>query len=176
MTCGPAATCRGPDAAQLAAPVTLTAPTDPAVDCVPIVPVGANGVPGWPVELLLSDHDELAAPPSLQTPAEAMRLPVPCGVTSRFLRKSQKDHYLFAAKKGQAVQITAQTAEVHSPADVLLTLSDAKGTVVGRSNPDAVRAAIERTPPADGDYTVVAEHLNYSFGPTEFYRLVVRPR
>jgi hypothetical protein len=167
---------RGQPANQLAAPVTLTAPADPALECVSVVPVGPNGVPGWPVELLLSDHDELMVTTSLQTPAEAMRLPLPSGVTGRFLRRSQKDHFVVAAKKGQALQFVAQTAEVHSPADVLLTLTDAKGAVVGRSNPDAATAAIEFTPPADGDYIVVAEHLNYAFGPTEFYRLVVRPR
>src|SRR5256885_8906200 len=32
------------------------------------------------------------------------------------------------------------------------------------------------TAPADGDFFVVAEHLNYSFGPTEVYRLTVDPR
>ena len=53
--------------------VTLTAPTDPALDCVSLVPVGPNGVPGWPVELLLSDHDELLSQGNQQTPAEAMR-------------------------------------------------------------------------------------------------------
>lgn len=167
---------RGQPGTALAAPVTLTAPTDPALDCVPVVPAGANGVPGWPVELLLSDHDELFATTSLQTPTEAMRLPLPSGVTGRFVRRSQKDHYVFAAKKGQGLQLVAQTADVHSPADVLLTLMDAKAAVVARSNPDAATAAIEFTPAADGDYTVVAEHLNYGFGPTEFYRLVVRPR
>jgi hypothetical protein len=167
---------RGQPANQLAAPVTLTAPTDPALDCVSLVPVGPNGVPGWPVELLLSDHDELLSQGNQQTPAEAMRLMPPSGVTGRFQRRSQKDHYVFTAKKGQALQVIAQTADVHSPADVLLTLMDAKAAVVARSNPDVATAAIEFTPPADGDYTVVAEHLNYAFGPTEFYRLVVRPR
>jgi len=167
---------RGPMGSPLAAPVAVAAPTDPAVDCVAVVPVGLNGVPGWPVELLLSDHDELLAPPIAQTAAEAMRLPVPSGVTGRFQRRSQKDHYVFTAKKGQGLQVVAQTAEVHSPADVFLTLADAKGTVVVRSNPDSTTATIDFTPPADGDFTVVAEHLNYGFGPTEFYRLVVRPR
>src|SRR5262249_61761854 len=129
-------------------------------------PLGPSGWPGWPVELLLSDHDELLSQGNQQTPAEAMRLPLPSGVTGRFLRRSQKDHYVFMAKKGQALQVVAQTADVHSPADVLLALTDAKGNVVTRSNPDSATAAFEFTPPADGDYTVVAEHLNYTFGPT----------
>jgi tetratricopeptide (TPR) repeat protein len=36
-----------------------------------------NGLPGWPVSLLVSDHDELLAGASIGTPAQAQRLPVP---------------------------------------------------------------------------------------------------
>jgi hypothetical protein len=163
----------GPSAED-AAPVEVQAPADPAAEAVSVTPVGPAGVPGWPVPLLVSDHDELLAPPSVQTMAEAQRLPVPCGVTGRFLRRSQKDHFVFGAKKGQVVAAAAQTADIGSPADVLLAVQDGAGKVLARSRPEGA-ARIDFTAPADGDYWVVAEHLNYAFGPSEFYRLTVAP-
>src|SRR5262249_29605831 len=137
-----------------------------------VAPTGPNGLPGWPVSLLVSDHDEFLAGPSLQTPAEAQRLPVPCGVSGRFLRKSQHDHFAFAAKKGQRYTIAAQTSELHSPADVYMTLRTAGGPELAHSDPQK-ETRIDFTAPADGDYLIVAEHLNYAFGPNEVYRLTL---
>src|SRR5207248_2341355 len=80
----------------------------------------------------------------------------------------------FTAKKGEKLTIAAQAAELLSPADVYLTLHDAKGTELARSNPqEATKIAFSA--PADGDYRVTAEHLNYAFGPSEVYRLTVTP-
>ncbi len=153
-------------------PVEVQVPADPAAEAVSVTPVGPNGLPGWPVSLLVSDHDELMAGPSLATPAQAQRLPVPCGVTGRFLRKAQKDHFVFAAKKDQRYTIAAQTTELLSPADVYLSLLTPQGKEIARSNPQ-VAPRIDFQAPADGDYVIVAEHLNYLFGPTEVYRLTV---
>jgi hypothetical protein len=156
------------------APVEFTAPTDPAVEAVGVTPVGPGGVPGWPVSLLLSDHEELRAGPEHDAPEKAFRLPVPCGVTGRFLRKSQRDHFAFAAKKGLRYTIAAQTVELHSPADVYLTLKAAGGSELAHSDPQR-DPRIDFTAPADGDFFVLAEHLNYAFGPSEVYRLTVTP-
>jgi hypothetical protein len=154
------------------APVEVQVPADPSVEAVSVAPVGANGLPGWPVELLVSDHDEFLAGPSLQTPAEAQRLPVPSGVSGRFLRKSQRDHFVFTARKGQRYTIAAQTAELHSPADVYLTLRSAGGSELAHSDPQK-ETRIDFTAPTDGDYFIVAEHLNYAFGPNEVYHLTL---
>jgi hypothetical protein len=156
------------------APVEVQVSADPLVEAVSVTPVGPNGLPGWPVELLVSDHEEVLAGPSLQTPAEAQRLPVPCGVSGRFLRKSQRDHFVFAAKKDQRYTVSAQTTELHSPAEVYLTLRNAQGGEVAHSDPHR-EARIDVTAPADGDYFIVAEHLNYAFGPNEVYRLTLTP-
>jgi hypothetical protein len=156
------------------APVEMTVPDDPGVEAVNVTPVGKGGLAGWPVELMLSGHDELTSTDANHSPEKAMRLPVPGGVSGRFLRKGERDYYAFAAKKGEKLTVAAQAAELLSPADVYLTLHDVKGAELARSNPqEATKIAF--TAPADGDYRVTAEHLNYAFGPSEVYRLTVTP-
>ncbi|MFO0811274.1 MAG: PPC domain-containing protein [Gemmataceae bacterium] len=150
-------------------------PTDPAIEAIPLTPVGPNGLPGWPVSLLVSDHDELLAAPSIETPAKAMRLPVPGGVTGRFLRKSQVDHFTVAVKKGQRIAIAAQTTELLSPAEVYLVVRDPAGKEVGKSDPNTAVARVEFQAAADGDHLIAVEHLHYAFGPNEVYRLTVTP-
>jgi hypothetical protein len=156
------------------APVEVEAPADPAVEALSVAPVGPTGLPGWPVTLLLSDHDELLAGPSIGTLQQAQRLTPPCGVTGRFLRKSQKDHYAVALKKGQRLLIAAQTAELGSPADVYVTLRDGGSSELAQTDPQR-DAVIDFTAPADGNFFIVAEHLNYAFGPDQVYRLTVTP-
>ena len=52
---------------------------------------------------------------------------------------------------------------------------DAKGAELAKSDPAKPTARIEFTPPADGEFIVVAENLNYLHGPNEVYHLTVRP-
>src|SRR5262249_55847868 len=148
------------------APVEVQAPADPAVEAVSVTPVGPNGLPGWPVSLLVTDHDELTAGPSIGMLQQAQRLTPPCGVTRRFLHKSQKDHFAVALKKGQRLLIAAQTGELHSPADVYMTVRDGANAEFAKTDPQR-DPFIDFTAPADGDFFIVTEHLNYSFGPTE---------
>jgi hypothetical protein len=152
------------------APVEFQIPADPALAALFVTPVGANGLPGWPVPLAVSDFDEFLAPEP--PPKEGLLLPVPAGVTGRFLRKSQSDLYRFAARKGQKYVVAVQTSECCSPAEVYLTLRDPKGTVVAKSDPQRL-TQIELTAGEDGEHSIAAEHINYAFGPTEVYRLTV---
>jgi hypothetical protein len=163
----------GPQVEGVAA-VEVQVPTDPAIEAVNVTPVGPGGVPGWPVSLLVSDHEELLADPSHDALERAMRLPVPGSVTGRFLRKSQRDHFVFTAKKGQRYTLAAQTTELHSPADVYLTLRPAGSSDPLHSDPQR-DPRIDFTAAADGDCLVIVEHLNYAFGPSEVYRLTVTP-
>lgn len=156
------------------APVEVQAPADPAVEAINVTPKGPNALPGWPVSLLLSDHDELLAGDGIGTLAQAQWLTPPCGVTGRFLRKGQRDHFAIAAKKGQRFLIAVQTAELLSPAEVYVTMRDGSGTELARTDPQR-EPAIDFTAPADGNFFIVAEHLNYTFGPCEVYRLTVTP-
>jgi hypothetical protein len=156
------------------APVEVPTPADPAIEAVTVTPVGPNGLPGWPVTLLLTDQEDLMAAASIGTLQQAQRLTPPCGVTGRFLHKAQKDHFVVALKKDQRLLIAGQTAELHSPAEIYVTVRDGGGHELAKTDPQR-EPVIEFTAPADGDFFIVAEHLNYSFGPTEVYRLTVAP-
>jgi hypothetical protein len=156
-------------------PVEVVAPTDPGIPVVYVAPKGAGGISGWPVPVLLSNHDEAAEQEPNNEPAKANRLSVPGGVTGRFLEKGDLDHYVFTAKKGQKYTINADTYDVNSPAEVYLILKKPDGSEAGKSNPQQTSARIDFTAEVDGDYLIVAEHLNYVHGPNEVYYLTVRP-
>ncbi len=162
---------RGPDKLN---PVSVKAPT--GNETVTFVqPQSSKGALGWPVALIVSDFEEILEQEPNNEPAKANRLPVPGGVTGVFQEKKDKDCFVFAGKKGVKYSITAETYEILSPADVILTVQDSMGKALGKSNETMTPARVEITPTADGDVTIIAEHTNYLFGPTEVYRLTVQP-
>src|SRR5205823_2821706 len=144
-------------------PVELAVPSDAQTAAVLVAPRGAKGVHGWPVTLALSDHEELLEQEPNNEPAKANRVPVPGGITGRFLQSDDTDCYIFSAKKGQKLQIAAHTLELYSPTLVYMVLKDAKtGADVAKSNPQAPAPADQRidfTPAADGDYVLEVQHL-----------------
>jgi hypothetical protein len=163
----------GPNADALP-PVEVTVPSDPNLEEVPVAPRGANGLSGWPVSLAVSDVDEVIEQEPNDEPAKATRVPVPGAVTGRFQTPGDLDHYVFALKKGIRYVIEAHTHEHHSPSEVLMTLRDAKGGQLQASNP-AAAPRLDFTPPADGDFSLVVEHLHGWGGPDEVYRVSITP-
>jgi hypothetical protein len=156
------------------APVEVTVPADPAVDAVQVAPRAPNGLYGWPVTLLASEHDEVVEQEPNNEPARANRVPVPGGITARFEQKNDVDYFVFAGKKGQRLTIAAQAEELGSPTEVYMAVKDAKGAQLAVTNPMAA-PRLDFTPPADGDYYVYVEHLLYAGGPAESYRVTVTP-
>jgi hypothetical protein len=156
------------------ASVTVAVPADPTVDTVWVAPRGANGLYGWPVALAVSDHEELLEQEPNNDPTHANRVPVPGGITGRFLEPNDVDHFVFAAKAGQRYAIDAHTHELNSPTEVYLVLKDAKGNQLAASNPMAA-PHLDFTAPANGDYTLVVESLIYASGPSETYRITIEP-
>jgi hypothetical protein len=160
------------------APLEITAPTDLNIDTLWIAPKGANGLHGWPVALALSDLDETVEQEPNNDSAHANRLAVPGAATGRFLEKGDLDYFVFSAKKGQKVIIQGHTLEYYSPTLLDMTVNDAKGNQVAASNPQAAHPDDQRidfTPPADGDYYLMVKHLTDWGGPSEIYRVEIRP-
>ena len=155
-------------------PVEVTVPADPSATVVWITPRGANGLAGWPVALAVSDLDEFVEHEPNDDPAHANRITIPCGVTGRFEKKGDADYFIFAAKKGQRLLIQAHTHDLFSPTEVYMVLKSAAGAPIATSNP-AGDPQIPFTAPADGDYVLSVEHLNYWGGPEESYRLTFTP-
>src|SRR5262249_36051141 len=138
-------------------PVQVSVPADPAVDTIWVAPKGSNGLSGWPVALVVSDHDEVVEQEPNDEPAKANRIPGPGGGLGRCQKNDDKDHYVFTAKKGHRLALEAHTVELYSPAEGYMVRKDAKGAEQGKTNPTAApRFAF--TPPADGDYTLAVEH------------------
>ncbi len=152
------------------AAVNVTAPKDPTLAAFYVAP-GA----GWPVPVLLTDFSQITEQEPNDEPAKANKLPVPGGVSARFDKAKDVDHFAITGKKGQKLIITTQTFEVNSPAEVLVRVLDAKGAQVGASNPATPTNRFEFTPAADGDYTIACEHQNFLHGPDEVYYLSVVP-
>ncbi len=156
------------------APVEVATPSDPAIEFLSLVPRGANGLHGWPVNLALSDIEETLEKEPNNEAAKANRLAVPGAITARFEQKGDSDSFVFALKKGVRYLIETQTHELGSPTEVYMTLRDAKGAQLQVSDP-AKAARLDFTPPADGDYILQVEHLHLWGGPDEVYRVSVAP-
>jgi hypothetical protein len=155
-------------------PVEVAVPSDPTINTIWLAPRGASGLYGWPVPFAISDHEERLQQKPNNDPAHADRIPVPCGVTGRFLTSGAVDQHVFTANKGQRIVIEAQTQELQSPTEVNMVLKDAKGKQVATS--DATKAPrIDFTAPADGDYILAVEHQLHLSGPSENYRITVTP-
>jgi hypothetical protein len=160
------------------APVEISAPSDPTVDTLWIAPKGPGGLYGWPVAVDVSDLDETIEHEPNNDMSHANKLTVPSAVTGRFMEKGDLDYYVFTAKKGQRLVIQGHTLEYNSPTLLDMTVNDAKGTQVAASNPQANHPDDQRidfTPPADGDYFLMVKHLTDWGGPSETYRIEIRP-
>jgi hypothetical protein len=157
------------------APVEVLVPTDPTLQTLWVTPKGANGLCGWPVALALSDHEEFLEQEPNDDAAHANRVPVPGGISGRFLSSGDIDYYVFSAKKGASYVIEAQTLEWYSPTEVYLTLKDSKGNQLAATNPQAPPLLAFQAA-ADGDYFVTVEHLLYWSGPSEVYHLTITPQ
>ena len=160
------------------APVDVEVPSDPTVKVVWVSPKGPSGLHGWPVPLAVSDFTETVEKEPNNDAKTANRLPVPGGVTGRFLKGDKYDFYVFAAKKGQKLLIEANTLEYYSPTLVYMILKNAKsGVEIAKSNPQLQPPndqRIEVTAAEDGDMMLEVQSLIYAGGPSESYRVTVR--
>ena len=152
--------------------VSLTAPKDAAAFYA--VPTAGKDA-GWPVPVLVSDYPQTTEAEPNDEPAKANKLPVPGGVSAKFDKAKDLDHFAITGKKGQKLVVAVSTFEVNSPAEVLVRVLDAKGAEVAKSNPAAPANRFEFTPAADGEYVLACEHQNFLHGPNEVYHLSVTP-
>ena len=164
----------GPGTADIPA-VSIKAPTDPTVPVVYVAPRRPGGLSGWPVPVKVNDWPETTEQEPNDDPSRANTLTVPGGVSARFEKAGDVDHFVLSVKKGVKYAAVAETFEINSPCEVLLRVLDPKGAEVARSNPSQPVARVEFTPAADGNYVIACEQLNYLSGPNEIYHLVVRP-
>lgn len=112
------------------------------------------------------------------TPKDATRVRIPCGINGRIGARRDLDHFTFQATKGKALRLevfarrfgTVLRSELDSQLDVMTPA----GKVLA-SNDDLYGkdAGLTFTPPADGDYVVRIRDLNNKGGDGFVYFLEV---
>ena len=154
--------------------VEVEGTVNPYLEAIQINPKGTTGQVGTPVMVHMSDFEEKVEVEPNDTVEKAQLIEVPSGVSGRIEKRGDVDRFKFKAAKDQRFIVEGHTASMGSPAEVLLTIQDAKGAKLVETNP-AQAARLDWKAPADGEYLVQVEHLHLWGGTDEAYRVTVTP-
>lgn len=127
-----------------------------------------------PVPFIVSPLPQVVEQEPNDTPEQATRIAIPCGISGRIAKPRDLDHFIFKATKSKAIRFEVMARRfgtlLQSSLDSVLDIIDAKGTVLA-SNDDTFGkdAMVVFTPPADGDYVLRIRDLNSKGGPTAVY-------
>jgi hypothetical protein len=138
------------------------------------VQLDLGGVKTNPTAFLVSPLPQVMEQEPNDTPEQAMRVTIPCGINGRIGTPRDLDHYRFTAVKGKAIRFEVKARRfgtvLQSSLDSVLDLMTLKGDVLA-SNDDTFGkdAAVVFTPPADGDYLLRIRDLNSKGSATSVY-------
>ncbi len=153
--------------------LTITAPATPGIH---EVQFDVGGKKTNPTTLIVSPLPQVLEQEPNDTPEQAQRVAIPCGINGRVGARHDLDHFVFKASKGKAIRFEVKARRFGTPLrsslDSVLDVMTPKGQVLA-SNDDAFGkdAALVFTPPADGDYVVRLRDLNSKGGDTFVYYL-----
>jgi hypothetical protein len=112
------------------------------------------------------------------TPAQAQRLNLPCGVNGRIGKPRDLDYFRFKGEKGKAVRFEVKARRFGTPLqsalDSILEVLDDKGRILAANDDDPTTgkdALLTFTPSADGEYLLRLRDLNSKGGPAFVYYL-----
>lgn len=160
-------------AARVAPRAVLHAPGEPGIHAVPLAVAGGTTNP---VAFIVSPLPQVMEQEPNDTPAQAMRISIPCGINGRIGARRDLDHYSFAAAKGKAVRFEVKARRFGTPLrsglDSVLDILTPKGQVLV-TNDDLFGkdAGLVFTPPADGNYVLRIRDLHGKGGPTFVYHI-----
>ena len=146
----------------------------PAIPGIYSVALDVGGMRTAPVPFVVSDLPMFTEQEPNDTPQQANRVTIPCGINGRIGGPRDADHFVFKAAKGKAIRLEVKARRfgtlLQSSLDSMLEVLNDKGVVLA-SNDDAFGkdAALVFTPPADGDYVLRIRDLNSKGGPTAVY-------
>src|SRR6202007_2873978 len=86
-----------------------------------------GGKPGNPVLLDLDDLPEYQESEPNDDPGNVKSVPLPAMLNGRIDRPGDVDHWAFAARKGEVVELELRAARLGSPLDGVLAVLDAAG-------------------------------------------------
>jgi hypothetical protein len=157
--------------------VKLRAPGEPGMY---EVPLDVGGTKTNPAPFLVSPLPQVLEHEPNDTPEQANRITIPCGINGRIGRRRDLDHFVFRAVKGQAVRFEVKARRfgtaLHSSLDSVLDIMTPKGAIVANNDDTALDgyvlykdSSLVFTPPADGDYILRIRDLNNKGGDTAVY-------
>ena len=137
---------------------------------------GANGASSNFALIGVSSRDEFLETEPNDDPKAPNRVDLAQGINGRFDKPGDIDHFIFAAKAGQAMTFTGITRRQGSPASLNVRLLNAAGgQVAAKEDFGAIDPTFDFTFPADGDYTLAVQDLHRQGGPQYAYRIVATP-
>jgi hypothetical protein len=154
--------------------VLLHVPTRPGLQTLPLDLGG--GAATNPVPFVVSTLPQVPEQEPNDTPEQATRVAIPCGINGKIGVPQDVDHYAFKATKGKAIRVEVKARRfgtvLTSSLDSVLDVLGPKGNVLVSSD-DAFGkdSALTFTPPADGDYVLRIRDLNGKGGPTAVYHI-----
>jgi hypothetical protein len=159
-------------AGRAGARATVRLPARPGLVEVPLDLGG--GKMSNPVPFVVSDLPQVLEQEPNDTPEQANRITIPCGINGRISKPGDRDHFRFRGTKGQAVRFEVKARRfgtlLQSSLDSVLDILDAKGAVLA-SNDDSFGkdSALVFTPTTDVEYVLRIRDLNSKGGPTFVY-------
>ena len=127
-------------------------------------PNGGGDLPAW------TEITDAAGVKSMQNPANEVTLPAV--VNGQSVNGSDVDWYRFTGTAGQRLLIDGYARRIDSRMDLVATLIDASGRILGNSQPGpSGDPLVDVTLPANGDYFVKVHDALYQQGPGYYYRL-----
>ncbi|MGF1582124.1 MAG: pre-peptidase [Gemmataceae bacterium] len=133
-----------------------------------------NGERTNPVTVVVSDLPQLLEKESNDTPESATPMTVPCGINGRLGRTRDLDHFVFDAKKGQAIhfQVVARrfATDLNSTAHAVLDIMLPDGRILKSDyTSHGSEPSLVFNPTRDGKYVLRVRDLNSKGSPTSVY-------
>lgn len=157
----------------------LTVPTEIGLTSVQL---DIGGIKTNPTAFVVSPLPQVLEVEPNDTPEQATRVTIPCGINGRIGVRRDLDHFVFAGTKGKAIHFevksrrfgTVLQSSLDSNIDILSTSPAGKAKAPGQvlaSNDDTFGkdASLVFTPQADGDYILRIRDLNSKGGETYVY-------
>jgi hypothetical protein len=160
-------------AAKVKAKVPLQVPSRPGLQTVTLDLAKEKTNP---VPFIVSELPQVMEQEPNDTPEQATRITLPCGINGRIDKARDLDHFVFTAKKGRAIRFEVKARRfgtlLQSSLDSVIDIMSPKGQVLA-SNDDLFGkdAGLVFTPTADGDYILRIRDLNSKGGPTFVYHI-----
>lgn len=157
-------------------PAAVSFPADVPFEWAYVAAKRANGASSGFAQLAISSRDEIQEAEPNDDRTMATRVDLAQGINGRFEKPGDVDHFVFAAKKGEAFTFTGITRRQGSPVSLQMRLlNPAGGQVATKDDFGAVDPSFDFTFPEDGDYTLAVQDLYRQGGSAYAYRIVAAP-